>query len=115
MTENYTDYDLEHSIRTIAARLQIAGCSGSGGKPLKQLFADIEVRCPDAAQILLEKTFEKDKLRKYLESSPPFPRTPSGDIDGTGDTRFEEHWQKLVELHPLLLEAIQMCSGNQSV
>lgn len=112
MTENYTDYDLEHSIRTIAARLQIRGCCAPDGKPLNELFSEIEARCPDAATILLERTFEKDKLRDYLARSPPFPRTAIGDIDGTGDPTFEAHWQKLVDLYPMLLDAIKKCGGK---
>ena len=110
MSENYTDYDLENAIRQIAARLQIAGCSSNSGKPLDELFSEIENRCPDAAEILLERTFEKDKLKDYIANSPPFPIV-NGDIVGDGDPTFEEHWKNLVELYPMLLEAIKKCGG----
>ena len=112
MSESYTDYDLDGSIRSVAARLQIAGCSVGSGKSPKDLFAEIEQRCPEAAEILLERTFEKDKLRRYLENAPTFPSTPTGDIDGTGDPLFEEHWTNLVNLYPMLLEAIKKCGGK---
>jgi hypothetical protein len=110
MSETNTDYDLENSIRQIAARLQIAGWSPNSGKPLNELFSEIETRCPDAAEILLERTFEKDKLRAYLNNSPPFP-TINGDIVGEGDAQFETHWNNLVSLYPMLLEAIKKCGG----
>ena len=110
MSESYTDYDVENSIRQVAARLQIAGCSPDSGKPLNELFSEIEKRCPDAAEILLERTFEKDKLRDYLKNSPPFP-TINGNIVGEGDPVFEAHWSILVGLYPMLLEAIKKCGG----
>ena len=110
MSKNFTDYDLENAIRQIAARLQISGCSPDSGKPLDELFSEIEKCCPDAAEILLERTFEKDKLREYLAKYPPFP-TINGNIDGEGDPTFEEHWNNLVKLYPMLLEAIKSCGG----
>ena len=110
MSENFTDYDLENSIRQVAARLQIPDCSARSGKPLNELFSEIERRCPDAAAILLERTFEKDKLRDYLKKSPPVP-TRNGNIVGEGDPEFETRWNNLVNLYPLLLEAIKRCGS----
>jgi hypothetical protein len=110
MSENFTDYDLEDSIRQVAARLQIPGCSAGSGKSLNELFSEIADRCPDAAEILLERTFEKDKLRDYLKNSPPFP-TINGNIAGEGDPEFETRWNNLVNLYPLLLEAIKKCGS----
>lgn len=108
MTESYVDYDLEHSIRQVAARLEIAGCSHNSGRSIQELFSDIENYCPEAANILLEQTFEKDKLKNYLASRPPFP-TINGYIDGEGDPTFEAHWKVLVDLYPMLNEAINAC------
>jgi hypothetical protein len=109
MTENYTDYDLENAIRAIAERLRIEGFSIASGVRVNDLFSKIQERCPQAAGILLERTFEKDKLKSYLDRSPPLPRLPSGAIDGEGDATFETHWRNLVELHPILEDAINHC------
>ncbi len=112
MTENYTDYDLYRAILATAAKLGIEGCSPESGVSPKDVFSKIEERCPEAAQILLERTFEKDKLRNYIESSPRFPKAPNGGIDGEGDLTFELHWARLVELYPMLLDAVRKCSGT---
>jgi len=39
-----------------------------------------------------------------------FP-TENGYINGEGDPTFEAHWKNLVDLYPMLLEAIKKCSG----
>lgn len=109
MRETYTDYDLDNAIRAIAARLQIEGCSIGSGVSVNDLFARIQDRCPQAAEILLESTFEKDKLKSYLDRSPPLPRLPSGDIVGEGNAAFESHWRNLVDLYPMLEVAINQC------
>lgn len=108
MSENYTDYDLENSIRQVALRLDLAECSSSSGKPLHELFSDIEEKCPEAAQLLLERTFEKDKLKSYIANKPQFP-TINGAIISEGDPTFEAHWQALVNSYPMLLDAIEAC------
>ena len=108
MSDSYTDYDLENSIRQVAARLQIAGCSSSSGKPLDELFSDIEQACPEAAEILRERTFEKDKLQSYIATRPSFP-TVNGGINGEGDPTFEAHWKVLVVSYPMLIDAINAC------
>ena len=105
MSEDLTDYDLENSIRCIAAKLDISGCSTEN---IKEVFEKIENVCPNAADILLERTFEKDKLRDYIASNPSI-KVEGGSINGEGDPIFEKHWNNLVELYPMLLKAIDEC------
>lgn len=110
MSDDFSDYDLENVVRCIAAQLGISGCGQESGKTAKELFSEIEKRCPGAAQVLLERTFQKDQLREYLANSPPFPRH-NGNIIGEGDPEFMKHWDRLVASYPLLIEEIQKCKS----
>ena len=110
MTETYTDYDLENSIRCIAAQLGIEGCGRESGKRLDEIFSEVETRCVGVAEILLERTFQKDQLRDYLAKSLPFPQH-NGNIVGEGDPEFESHWNKLVASYPLLIAEIEKCKS----
>ncbi len=105
MSDGLTDYDLENSIRCIAAKLDISGCST---ETVNEVFEKIENACPEAAKILLERTFEKDKLRDYIARNPSI-KVEDGLINGEGDPVFENHWSNLVKLYPVLLEAIDAC------
>mgnify|MGYP001617534802 CR=1 FL=1 len=102
MTESYTDYDLENSIRCIAAQLGIEGCGQGSGKTPKEIFSEIEVRCPAAAEALLERTFQKDQLKEYLARSPDLPHH---------DPQYDIYWEKLVAAYPLLISAIEKCKA----
>jgi hypothetical protein len=111
MMESHIDYAMESSIRHVAERLQIDCYSATSSRSLKDLLSVIERRCPDVAEILLEYTFEKDELRKYLEFAPPISTLSNVGIVGTRNPKSEEHWRALFKSYPRLLEAINKCSG----
>lgn len=111
MTENYTDYDMESSIRKASIMLQIDGAVGTEAKSPDELYKDIEEKCPKVAEIMLEQVFEKDKFKNYLESRAPLPRV-NGNIISDGDEEFDKFWESLASLYPMLLDAIDECNNS---
>lgn len=101
----FSDYDLENAVRILAAQLQIVGCSR---KTPEELFSQIETCCPLAAQVFLERTFEKDKLRDCIKNLSGYP-LKNGDIVSDGDLEIENGWIKLTELYPALIDAVKEC------
>ncbi len=109
MSENFTDYDLDIFIRKIATYIRSIDQETISERSPKELFDEIQNHCPKAADILLERVFEKDKLKEYLKKSGMLPRA-NEDIIGDGDKFIEEQWKRLTELYPMLLDAIKQCN-----
>jgi hypothetical protein len=76
--ETYTDYDTEKQIIFAAAQLGIS----FENRSTKDIYADIENKCPKVANLILERTNERDKVRAYILKNPErIVKNSSGDIE----------------------------------
>jgi hypothetical protein len=76
--ESYTDYDTEKQIIFAAVGLGIS----FENKSTNNIFTEIENKCPKVADLILEKTNEKDKVKAYISQNPErIVKNSNGDIE----------------------------------
>lgn len=102
--KNYTEYDMHVAVRVLAAKLGVLVDVLSD----EELFERIEEKCPEAAEIFLEKIFEKDKLKEYLQSAGRIPQNYV-DIPIEGDSVLEKFFWDQDWLYFLLNESVADC------
>lgn len=102
--EDFNDYEVDKLITNVASSLGICVENSS----IENLFNEIEDKCPDAANIILSQTDQKDSLKNYLKNKKTMT-LPSGSIYFEGDPQYDSYWVKIASLYPMLLEAIKQC------
>ncbi len=104
--ETYTDYDTEKQIIFAAAQLGIS----VENRSTKAIYTDIENKCPKVADLILEKTNEKDKVKAYISEHPErIVKNSSGQIEIGSDPFLNKFVLNDIEIYAGIQEEIKNC------
>lgn len=107
--KDLTDYDTEQQIKNAATSLGIY----ISNKKIDDIFAELEEKCSAVTEIILEKTFEKDKLADYIgKHKATITKDEYGRIIVGFDPVLNSFVANDCHLYQLILEAINKCQKS---